>query len=137
MKLFRVVWDQEYCNNCHDEVLTDWLTEEKANEFIGTWVQRKLDSLRLPKSEENVSALKAQLSYETKDFDFNSIKIPKRLVADIEESLIGNTAERKRSLELGFGNSEYIKECIDENKNLTNMLRYARTNGLKVKISIE
>lgn len=137
MTLFRVVWDQEYNNNYHDEILSDWLTEEKAKEFVDGWVERKLDSLKLPKSGENISALRAQLCYQTKDFDPSGMEISKGLAASIEDGVIARNSESQRCLNLGFGNKEYIQKCMEENKEFLNMLRAARINGRKVRIVIE
>lgn len=130
MTLFRV-------ENCNNEILSDWISEEKAKEFTDNWVERKLDSLKLPKSVENISALKAQLVYQTKEFDPSCIEISTRLVSSIEALLSSKNSESQRCLDLGFGNAEYTQKCMEENRNLLNMLRAARINGRKVRIIIE
>ena len=136
MTLYRVVWDEEFNGNCHDEILTNWTTLEKAKEFIDKWVSERIKRYGIPCSEENISALSEQLSYETKEMNLE-VNLSKRIVSNIMEFLENHTKLSKDTLEQGFGNPEYTKKGIEENNIIWNALHNAKELGLKAKIVFE
>lgn len=62
LELYQVIWDAEYNNSNHDEVLAVNVTFEEGRKVIADNVNKRLDSMHLPHSNENETALYHQYS---------------------------------------------------------------------------
>ena len=135
MTLYRVM-QKKSDENSLDQVITDWITLEKAKEFIDYWVSDRSKQYGIPCSEENISALSNQLYYETKEMNLE-VELSRQVVSNIKDFLEDNTESKRSTLELGYGNSEYIKKGIEENTMILDALHCAAELGLKAKIVFE
>ena len=135
MTLYRVIRKREFNRGCLD-VLTDWITLEKAKKFVDYWVSETIRQCGIPCSEENISALSEQLSYETKEMNLE-VELSRQIISNIKDFLEDNTDSKRSTLEMGYGNPDYIKKGIKENTMIIDALHNAIEFGLKAKIVFE
>lgn len=144
-KMYKVVWDEEYCGNCHDELLANgFKTQKEAGEWAYEWAERKAHQL-LPLGNRDEIEILANAKFRELSIMEYENDVPDKLVASLESYFVhkiedaaeSGLEDSKRSKSNGWGNPEAVEESISFHSELLKTVRKAQELGFKAKLVFE
>lgn len=141
MKLYQVVWDEEYNGNCHDEILTNALPEEEAIQYATLWSERKVLSA-FPTITKGSDLFNQMVTAKRQELSLMEVEVPKEKLDKVELKLnailinaIENGADdlkdkANEALANHFGDESYCKREIQSAGMLLTAMKRAKENGL-------